>query len=438
MTAIQTEAGETAPRTEGPVLPVGDADFADIRRRGAFYADKTDLLHRLVRFPRPYFLSRPDGFGKTITVSALENILRGRRELFEGLAIDRLEYGWEPHPVLRLDMNGLEAETPGEIEGALRSLVRGKAQGEGIELEEGSTGGMLLRLIDCLYRKNGKKAKVAVLVDDCNAPAARFFDRPEAAENVRGRLFNFFLRLGGTDKIGHLFMTGVGRFRNISLHSGLNFRDMTFSGRYAAICGFSETDLDALLAGYGDEALKGLIEGGDLPEGSGPGDLRRAIADWYGGYSWDGKTMVLNPWSTLSLFKEAAFRVHWPESDSLRFLMDMIRKGKDNPHYSCIEFAIKRMYTIIDHIDSFSPTALMLQAGYLTVKEKVYGDDMYRLGFPNREAAARLAPELLSTAPPVKTPEREALAERVLEGLLGLEEGVSRGPSAPFWGDPDV
>ena len=135
MTETPADAAETTRSRDGLVLPQGVADFADLRRMGAFYADKTGLLHSLVRYQAAYFLFRPRGFGKTLILSALENILLGRRELFEGLAIDGLRYDWEHHPVLRLDMKELGAETPEEIKDGLSRMLRAKALEEGIEPE---------------------------------------------------------------------------------------------------------------------------------------------------------------------------------------------------------------------------------------------------------------------------------------------------------------
>ncbi|MDR2140233.1 MAG: AAA family ATPase, partial [Deltaproteobacteria bacterium] len=75
-------------------LPIGMASFEEIRLNGNVYADKTEFLRNLLKSRKPYFLSRPRRFGKSLLVSTLEAILRGRRELFQGLWIDSSDYDW--------------------------------------------------------------------------------------------------------------------------------------------------------------------------------------------------------------------------------------------------------------------------------------------------------------------------------------------------------
>jgi hypothetical protein len=86
-------------------LPIGKTNFATIRKKGCYYADKTGLLYSLVKEENPIFLSRPRRFGKTILVSTLKYILQGRCDLFKGLWIDTADYDWTPNSVLRLEMN---------------------------------------------------------------------------------------------------------------------------------------------------------------------------------------------------------------------------------------------------------------------------------------------------------------------------------------------
>ena len=256
----------------------------------------------------------------------------------------------------------------------------------------------------------------------------RFIDRPEAAETARRTLIHFYGALKTHAKmIGNVILTGAGRFANTTLLSVLdNLNDLTFDERYAGICGFTGEDLDALLDWDRDGTLKALVDRGDLPEGSGRGELRRAIWDWYGGYSWDGETAVCNPLSTLSLLKEAAFRCYWYESGSTKFLKDLIRKAKVPFNYMERELEIIHTDNIIDHIDLLRPSVWMFQTGYMTIKERIpglfCGMESFQLGAPNREVAMNLVPELLSTKPPNRTPAGEAIAKSVFDGLLGLDQ----------------
>ncbi|MDR2302616.1 MAG: AAA family ATPase, partial [Deltaproteobacteria bacterium] len=80
-------------------LPLGVNDFAVIRNDNYLYADKTEYLYKLLQNYYVTFLGRPHGFGKTLLLSTMENILWGRRELFKGLWIDGSDYDWTPNPV---------------------------------------------------------------------------------------------------------------------------------------------------------------------------------------------------------------------------------------------------------------------------------------------------------------------------------------------------
>ena len=91
--------------TFGRKLPIGIQTFEKIRREGCLYVDKTKFVWDLVSTGVPYFLSRPRRFGKSLLLSTFEAYFEGKKELFEGLAIEKLEEKWEKHPVLHFDLN---------------------------------------------------------------------------------------------------------------------------------------------------------------------------------------------------------------------------------------------------------------------------------------------------------------------------------------------
>ena len=72
-------------------MPIGIQSFEDIRRDNYVYVDKTEIVYRLVTMGKPYFLSRPRRFGKSLLISTLEAYFLGKKELFNGLAIEKLE-----------------------------------------------------------------------------------------------------------------------------------------------------------------------------------------------------------------------------------------------------------------------------------------------------------------------------------------------------------
>src|SRR5574344_2885804 len=86
-------------------LPIGIQDFEDLRTRGCIYVDKTELIYKLATEGKPYFLSRPRRFGKSLLLSTMESYFLGKKELFKGLAMEKLEKDWTTYPVLHLDLN---------------------------------------------------------------------------------------------------------------------------------------------------------------------------------------------------------------------------------------------------------------------------------------------------------------------------------------------
>ena len=88
------------------LYPIGIQSFEKIRTGGFVYVDKTALIYSLAASGQYYFLSRPRRFGKSLLVSTMEAYFSGRKELFEGLAMELLEKAWTEYPVLHLDLTG--------------------------------------------------------------------------------------------------------------------------------------------------------------------------------------------------------------------------------------------------------------------------------------------------------------------------------------------
>ena len=108
--------------------PIGIQTFSDLREDGYVYVDKTALVHQMVTSGKVYFFSRPRRFGKSLLISTLESYFRGRKELFEGLAMEKLEKDWYEYPVFHIDFNGdnfaKECVLEAKIEGFLRQAER--------------------------------------------------------------------------------------------------------------------------------------------------------------------------------------------------------------------------------------------------------------------------------------------------------------------------
>ena len=109
--------------------PIGIQDFEKIIEDDYVYLDKTALVYDLVTNGKIYILCRPRRFGKSLLVSTLKCYFEGKKELFKGLSIDKLEKEWKQYPVFHLDFNGNNFINPGELEvifgsAPVRQLIR--------------------------------------------------------------------------------------------------------------------------------------------------------------------------------------------------------------------------------------------------------------------------------------------------------------------------
>ena len=103
--------------------PIGIQDFESIINGGYVYVDKTALVYRLVTEGKIYFLSRPRRFGKSLLVSTLEAYFKGKKDMFNGLAIDSLEKEWAEYPVFHLSFGGENFLKHGALDTKLENII---------------------------------------------------------------------------------------------------------------------------------------------------------------------------------------------------------------------------------------------------------------------------------------------------------------------------
>ena len=396
---------------------MGIQTFRQLREEGYYYVDKTGYARRLADAPgKHYFLSRPRRFGKSLFLDTLKALYEGAEELFRGLAVHD---GWDwskRHPVVRLDFAGGNYKRPGEL------LARAAEQLEDIERDTGApvsesatAPGRFARLLAALHRREGRR--VVVLVDEYDKPILDALDEPAQARANRDDLRGLYGALKTCDE--HIELTlvaGVSKFSKTSLFSGLNqLVDLTLDPRYAAVCGYTDADLDTVFA----------------PEL--PGLDRDRIRAWYNGYDWLGGDRVYNPFALLKLFDSRRFKAHWFETGTPRFLIDtLLRRNFPAPNLEGIH-ADDELLSAFD-VDTVAPApeALLFQTGYLTIVEEQEDADglpSYRLGYPNLEVRRSLNGSLLDTlAPRWRAAGNGAALRRVLaaEDWTGLEALLRR------------
>jgi hypothetical protein len=374
------------------LLPLGVVDFARLRQRGCLYADKTRIFYDLVTQHTPFFLSRPRGFGKSLLLSALEAILRGRRELFEGLWIDGSDYDWAQYPVIRLSLAGLATDSVDALERGMSLALGAIAEREGLTLQDSHPLNAFVGLIDDLHYKYHQK--VAILIDDYDAPVLENLANSKLADEIRRSLTSFYGIIKGVEaERGFILFTGVGQFA-MGFLAPNNLYDLTLDDEYAAICGFTIEEFDSLFRVVLEDRLEDFKSRSNLPLDATVADLRGRILEMYGGYSWDGETRVLNPWSTLKCLDRGKLSNYWFQSDSSTFLDDLIKRKTPDYDY------LSKDYTFIDgynamEVDELEPADLMFHSGCLTVKS-FSGADFFNLNFPNLEVRASLLPWLMS------------------------------------------
>ena len=364
------------------LLPIGIQDFRTIREEGCYYVDKTPLIRRLVDGGRYYFLSRPRRFGKSLLIDTLRELFSGNEPLFRGLAIHE-QWDWsETHPVVRISFGGKYNE-PEDLANDILVQLAILERNADLAPESGNlTGpGRLRSLLDRLHDKTGKR--VAVLVDEYDKPILDVLDKPEMANANREYLRGFYgVIKDSADHVRFVLVTGISMFTKVSLFSGLNnLRNITLDPRFAAICGYTDRDLDTVFA----PELEGLD--------------RDEIRRWYNGYHWLGEEKLYNPFDILLLFSERAFKAHWYETGTPTMLYRKIVEERRNPMELERVLADEGLMSSFD-VGDIDLRALMFQAGYLTIigEERRRTRTLYRLGYPNLEVRESMAHGLLEYA----------------------------------------
>jgi hypothetical protein len=195
----------------------------------------------------------------------------------------------------------------------------------------------------------------------------------------------------------------VTKFAQTSIFSALNnLKDLTLDPNYAAICGFTIGEFDALFSEHIKTMLESLKADGNLPPEATVSDLRQSILDWYDGYAWDGQTKVLNPWSILYAFDNNRFGNYWYQSGGVpNFLKGLVKAGKIDFSAFKPEESVSDMENVIELGTEFEPVPVLFQSGYLTVERVDKSTDIaeFFLKIPNLEVRACLVALLLSLKP---------------------------------------
>lgn len=362
---------------ENKIYPIGIQNFESLRNDGYFYIDKTALVYQLVKTGRYYFLSRPRRFGKSLLLSTLEAYFQGKKELFDGLAMEKLEKDWIKYPILHLDLNAEKYTAPEALDQVLESALRGWEALYGAQDYERTFASRFQGIIQRACDKTGQR--VVVLVDEYDKPMLQAIGNDELQKSYRETLKAFYGALKSKDgciKFGML--TGVTKFGKVSVFSDLNnLDDISMRNQYIDICGINEQELHDNL----EDELHSLASA----QGMTYDEICAKLQEYYDGYHFTHNSIgMYNPFSLLNTFKYNEFGSYWFETGTPTYLVELLKKH----HYDLRRMAHEETTaTVLNSIDSTSdnPIPVIYQSGYLTIKGYDQRFGIYRLGFPNRE-----------------------------------------------------
>ena len=289
--------------------PVGIQTFSEIRKNNLLYIDKTEYVYRMTHSGKYMFLSRPRRFGKSLLVSTLHAYFEGRKELFEGLAIEKLEKEWTQYPVLRFDMSLGKHMDVESLNRYLHHLLQNNEEQFGIVTREAEDVNIrFANLIRNVYRQTGKEA--VVLIDEYDAPLLDVVHEEKNLPALRNAMRNFYSPLKACDPyLRYVFLTGITKFAQMSIFSELNnIQNISMLAPYAAICGISEEEIRTQM----DTDLDKLAKEMNLTKEE-TFDKLKANYDGYH-FTWPSPD-IYNPYSLINAFNEGQLKAYWFERD---------------------------------------------------------------------------------------------------------------------------
>ena len=357
--------------------PIGIQNFEKIRKDGFVYVDKTALIYQIVSEGSYYFLSRPRRFGKSLLLSTFEAYFQGKKELFEGLAISKLEKNWNAFPILHLDLNTEKYDSVTALENKLNLAL---SEWEGLYGNNPNERSLSTRFEGVIRRAAEHTGKQAViLVDEYDKPMLQAIGNNELQKEYRSTLKAFYGALKSCDKyIRFAFLTGVTKFGKVSVFSDLNnLTDLSFDEDYTSLCGITENELHEYFA----DSIKLLANKNNM-------DVTQTyerLNEYYDGYHFSYDTPgIYNPFSILNTLKKGRYSDYWFETGTPTFLVHQLQKTGYRLDEMTEEKLSADTLNSIDIMDT-NPLPLLYQSGYLTIKDYDERYKTYTLCFPNSE-----------------------------------------------------
>lgn len=368
--------------------PVGIQTFSEIIGKNYLYIDKTGYVYRMTHSASKYmFLSRPRRFGKSLLASTLHSYFEGRKELFKGLVIEKLETEWMSYPVFHFDMSLAKHVDRERLESMLNiqlyryEEIYGRLDGE-VMLNDRLTG-----LIQRAYQQTGKQ--VVVLIDEYDAPLLDVMHEDKNLPILRNVMRNFYSPLKAFDPyLRYVFLTGITKFSQLSIFSELNnIKNISMDEPYAAICGITEEEIKEQMS----YDLDLLAEKMQITRD----EVLAKLKENYDGYhfTWPSPD-IYNPFSLFNAFNDGKFNSYWFGSGTPTYLIEMLNKfGVLPSEIGGIEAVAAEFDAPTERMTNITP--LLYQSGYITIKGYDSVFDIYTLDIPNKEVRIGLMRNLI-------------------------------------------
>ena len=371
------------------LYPIGIQTFERIRKEDKFYVDKTEYIYRMTHTDGTYFfLSRPRRFGKSLLVSTFQSYFEGKKELFEGLAIEKLEKEWNEYPVLHFDLSKGKHMEKEQLNRYLLDIIEKQEARFDCMSNKTDVNIRLDDLINAVFQKTGKQ--VVVLIDEYDAPLLDVAHEKEKLDELRNTMRNFYSPLKGNESmLRFVFMTGITKFSQLSIFSELNnIKNVSMDEPYAGICGITKEEM---LTQMSDD-IDALAEHLELSRE----ETIQELKDHYDGYHFCWPSLdVFNPYSLLNCFADGRMDDYWFGSGTPTYLINMMRKYEFLPADlgETIEVGKKDFDAPTETMTTIVP--LLYQSGYVTIKGYDKPTRLYQLALPNQEIRVGLYGSLL-------------------------------------------
>ena len=403
-------------------LPVGIEDFAEIRRHGYYYVDKTQLIEQVLnRRNKVSLFTRPRRFGKTLNMSMLQHFFEIGTDpkFFQGLSISKNNELCEKHmgkyPVVSISLKSIHADSYAKAKAQLIKLVNREARRVQFlldsdrltavdkalfselldrEMEEDTLVSSLQELTELLEIHFGQQ--VIVLIDEYDVPLAKA-NQNGYYDEMALLLRNFFENVLKTnDSLEFAVLTGCLRIAKESIFTGLN----NFK-----VYSITDTDYDETF-GFVDDEVKKMLKSLNQQ------DHYEEVKEWYDGYRF-GNTDVYCPWDVVNYCADhlttpnATPKNYWLNTSGNEVINHFIDSVGEPQKLAKTELerlvsgnvvrkrinetiTYKELYSTIDNLWS-----TLFMTGYLTQRGSE-DDGRYRLVIPNREIRNIVTDNILS------------------------------------------